>query len=620
MKPNTLSNLLTAAAFAAALILLLLSSCTDISVSPPENMTITYNLKVESGGGGSVSPTAQSGIAAETPVNVRATPYNGYIFSSWSLTSGLAQFVDANSASTSVLLGWNATIKAYFVSVYSITFNINGATGTTPATVSQILYGNSIKLPGKGDMTRTGYQDHDSIKYTFGGWNTNNSGTGYNYSADSMYRVTGNVTLYARWIPNYTVRFGANGASGEEPATIIVESGNSIKLPGKGDMTRTGYQDPDSIKYTFGGWNTSNSGIGNNYNAGETYKVTSNVTLYARWIPIYPVKFNANNATSGEAPATITADSGRSITLPSRGTLTKDGYFFVGWNEKSDGTGTNYNAGSSYMVRNNITLYAIWSDVYIVYFNGNGATSGSVPAMEVKLADSNKNITLPDKGNLVRMGYNFVGWNEKSNGTGTNYNAGSSYTVRNIITLYANWTYTFIDSRDGKTYKAVEIGNQRWMAENLNYDTADGGGSWCYAGDTGNCNSYGRLYNWNTAMAGSSSSNANPSGVRGICPNGWHLPSRAEWNTLVDYVGGSAGTKLKAKNGWNGTNDLGFSALPGGGRYSGGSFRNVGANGNWWTATEYGSSDAYYRYIVYNGVDEYLNDKSDAFSVRCVQD
>jgi uncharacterized protein (TIGR02145 family)/uncharacterized repeat protein (TIGR02543 family) len=544
MKSSVLSELLTVSALAAALALVSLSGCADISVSTPENMTITYNLKVESGSGGSVSPTTQNNIAAETPVSVKATPNSGYVFSHWSLTSGLARFNDQHSASTSVLLGWNATIKANFTPIYTVTFSINGATGTTPATVSQIVYGDTITLPLQGDMVKNGYKSPDSIRYTFGGWNTNSGGTGTNYSA------------------------------------------------------------------------------------GATYKVTSNVTLYARWIPVCTVKFDINMATSGDTPVTITADSGNQIKLPYQ-RLERTGYTLHGWNTERDGTGTNYDAGTYYTVRNNITIYAKWLRRLSVVFNGNGSTGGSVPATIV--ADSSKSITLPGIGNLTRTGYYFAGWNEKSDGTGANYGARSSYTVRSAIVLYAKWTQpvvgVFTDHRNEQTYRMAVIGNQTWMAENLNYDTADGTGSWCYGNSSDSCAKYGRLYDWRTAMGGSPGSATNPSGVRGVCPSGWHLPSNAEYNELVTEVGGSstAGKILKSTSGWyrggNGTDGYGFSALPGGG-YFGGGFSDAGNYGLWWTATEGDASNAYYRglYYSYDRVDEAWNNKSDGLSVRCVQD
>ncbi|MGM9985270.1 MAG: fibrobacter succinogenes major paralogous domain-containing protein, partial [Fibrobacter intestinalis] len=91
------------------------------------------------------------------------------------------------------------------------------------------------------------------------------------------------------------------------------------------------------------------------------------------------------------------------------------------------------------------------------------------------------------------------------------------------------------DPRDGKTYRTVEIGKQVWMAENLNYEMD---GSYCYDNEATNCQKYGRLYTWAAAMQ--------------ACPEGWHLPSEAEWETLITAVGGEdvAGLKLKSTSGW----------------------------------------------------------------------
>jgi uncharacterized protein (TIGR02145 family) len=184
----------------------------------------------------------------------------------------------------------------------------------------------------------------------------------------------------------------------------------------------------------------------------------------------------------------------------------------------------------------------------------------------------------------------------------------------------------------------VKIGTQTWMAQNLNYAAS---GSRCYGDNTGGdsqgyCATYGRLYNWTTAMADSASSSANPSGIKGICPGGWHLPSDAEWDVLVQYVdpdwtsnsngGNVAGTKLKAKSGWNnngnGTDNYGFSALPGGLGHSSGTFYDVGNHGLWWSTTEYNATGAYtrYMYLSYVYVYRFSYDKSYFFSVRCLQD
>jgi uncharacterized protein (TIGR02145 family) len=197
----------------------------------------------------------------------------------------------------------------------------------------------------------------------------------------------------------------------------------------------------------------------------------------------------------------------------------------------------------------------------------------------------------------------------------------------------------FTDSRNGRKYRAVEMGGRRWMAENLNYQPKTGN-SWCYNDSNSNCGKYGRLYDWKAAKT--------------ACPLGWHLPSRTEWAELGQAAGGEkktfkngtvdwygAAEKLKAKSGWkdncydddtcksvNGTDDFGFSTLPGGNRDgSGARFMGMGDYGNWWTASERGASDAYRHGMGYNNdngsysdLSEYFLDKGNALSVRCVQD
>jgi len=169
---------------------------------------------------------------------------------------------------------------------------------------------------------------------------------------------------------------------------------------------------------------------------------------------------------------------------------------------------------------------------------------------------------------------------------------------------------SFTDSRDGKKYGTVKIGTQTWLAENLNYNASD---SKCYGNDQANCQKYGRLYDWKTAL--------------NACPKNWHLPSAEEWHSLVDFA---SGKKLKARNGWdnyeatsgNGTDIYGFAALPGGFCYSNGSFYGVGKYGRWWSAMEYDASFAYDRTMSYGAASVYedSNGKSYYYSVRCIQD
>jgi uncharacterized repeat protein (TIGR02543 family) len=274
-------------------------------------------------------------------------------------------------------------------------------------------------------------QNPTRLGYTFDNWYSDSErNTVYNFATP----VTSDITLYAKWevVPTYTVSFNANGAtSGTAPSAQMVNAETIITLPGAGTLSRTGY--------TFGGWNTNAAGNGTNYNAGSSYTVNDNVTLYAKWneIPQYTVTFNINGG-SGTTPASQTRYAGVDITLPDDSGFSRDGYTFGGWNTNTTGTGTNYNAGASYTISGNITLYAKWNAIpqYTITFSINGG-SGTTPASQT--VNAGTVITLPDQGDLSRTGYSFGGWNTASNGNGTNYDAGSSYTVEGTRTLYAKW-------------------------------------------------------------------------------------------------------------------------------------------------------------------------------------
>ncbi len=133
---------------------------------------------------------------------------------------------------------------------------------------------------------------------------------------------------------------------------------------------------------------------------------------------------------------------------------------------------------------------------------------------------------------------------------------------------YEECSPLFTDARDGHLYKSVCIGKQVWMGENLNYATP---GSIINTKDPNYAATYGRLYHWSDIMQGASSTNANPSGVQGICPKGWHVPSQSEFDQLINFLGGPgvAAGAMKSVSGWtlpnsNATNSSGFAALPGG--------------------------------------------------------
>ena len=218
---------------------------------------------------------------------------------------------------------------------------------------------------------------------------------------------------------------------------------------------------------------------------------------------------------------------------------------------------------------------------------------------------------------------------------------------------------------DGNSYHTVEIGNQWWMASNLlSTHYADGSeipmvestsawealgsedSAYCYYNNNTSREAftYGALYTWAATLDGAESSNEKPSGIQGVCPDGWHVPSDAEWKELELYLGmpqaevdatGARGMELgsqlavsmdlwsdgllRSSTSFGGS---GFMALPGGGRRYDGSFGHLGDNANFWSATEKNGEKAWGRHIYsdYTTVHRYSNVKSDGFSVRCIKD
>lgn len=210
----------------------------------------------------------------------------------------------------------------------------------------------------------------------------------------------------------------------------------------------------------------------------------------------------------------------------------------------------------------------------------------------------------------------------------------ASFTTFHPISFNSALTYGTITDIEGNTYKTIEIGGQTWMAENLRTATFKDGTEIALVSDyTGwsnlttpgfawygnNSDVYGALYNWYAVN------------TEKLCPDGWHVPSDNEWNTLIEYLGGEAvaGTKLKEAGAvhWLSpnpvtANESGFTALPGGVRISSGPFGNMRRYGYFWSSTERSATDAWARsfYFGYSNADRTSSSIKSGFSVRCVKD
>ena len=436
----------------------------------------------------------------------------------------------------------------------------------------------------------------------------------------------------------HIIEFDPNGGTVTPTSATTGADGKLASLP-----------TPEKDGYSFIGWYTASTG-GTQVTTSTAFN--SGTIIYARWteVPVtppqqptaYTITFNYNYSGSTNTTATTRTD-GTLASLPTPAART--GYTFDGWFTAAIG-GDSVALSKAYS--ENTTIFAQWKiKIYAVEFNSQNGSA--VSSQSIEHGDDVREPTAPTRAN-----YTFGGWYKDA--ACTNVWTFGTDVVTSAITLYAKWNTvveTFTDSRDNKEYKKVKIGEQTWMAQNLNYAAA---GSKCYdeggqvwdsdlqeyktlssAEVAANCNKYGRLYNWATAMGIDASYNITTWGGsdvkrQGVCPVGWHLPSDAEWTALMNAVGGesTAGPKLKATSGWygdeyrdgNGTDDYGFSTLPGGYSVSDGNFSDAGRSGVWWSATE---GDAYYAWRRYmNAYEEYVfrryGDKPFLHSVRCVRD
>ncbi len=645
-------------------------SKTLVAIFTPVVHTLKATANPADGGAVYINNTAMLGgesrdVGAE--VSLWAMPNEGYAFSRWT-TGGGATFTDAGNPNTVVTLDAdNPTITAVF------TRGGGGAVTTEPPppdtyrlTINKNIEGcGNVSLYPEGPTYNSGTRViatvmmNASTECKFLRWTEAGSTISTETSVTIM--MVGNKTV--------TAVFEKDGVTPPEPKafTVTFDAKGGTVTPTYGTTSTGGklaqLPTPTKTDYTFDGWYTAESG-------GDEVTVNTefidDATVYARWTfvgaGVQKYKVTVSYPLSIFSKGEYAAGTEVSISMPNLYVSPMETCrLFTRWTTQSAGVefvNENDTSTSFTMPANDVTVTAAYNDwIYgvrvLTLYESRGTVS---PASQLNVAPGTRvNITA-----TANPGYTFDRWGPCDYGhpclltecqggdTSTigDPNSASTYIdVRGWLTVVAYFKSTsgksevvgdtLIDDRDGKRYRIVDIGSQTWMAENLNYQPLSGN-SWCYEDNYSYCSQYGRLYDWATAMDINTSYNINMwkgsdgSDVKhqGVCPSGWHLPSLAEWTTLVNYVGSSAGYKLKSTSGWygngNGADDYGFSALPGDGRYSDGGIHmtNIGNNGAWWTATQYDSDFAYRRSIGYDNdyVYEDAISKNDGFSVRCIQD
>jgi uncharacterized protein (TIGR02145 family)/uncharacterized repeat protein (TIGR02543 family) len=509
--------------------------------------------------------------------------------------------------------------------------------------------------------------------YTFIGW----AGAETSVGATITITMDSNKPLVAMFNPASTIgaaehtlvvtAFPENGGSTDHASTAVYSTGTSVTVTA---AAATGY--------TFTGW----SGASTSASSTTNITMDNSKTLVAMFTPIvYTLTVNTNPTTGGAVFINGTALMGAAP--QNAGTQIEalaqpaDGYVFTNWSGAATGTA---NPAIINITGSNQTLTANFQrgeggtiptpTTYVLTVNRNPSNIGIVTPQSGQRHAANMPINISA---AAPSGYRFVNWTVTVGGTVANPNS-----TNTTVTLTANATVTAnfqLQSTGGgvgviegdtliyagQRYRTVIIDGRMWMAENLNLDVP---GSVCYGQDgqvqdeeshsqsyitlsssevQANCNRYGRLYDWATAMGFDPTCNSGFFGScasqiqsphQGICPVGWHVPSDDDWTALVNYVstdgaGSNAGTRLKSTSGWYiyesylpGTDDFGFSALPGGHSGLSGHFYNVGYIGNWWSATEGGAYSVWNRSVTWYSGNVYrdASSKTPSFSVRCRQD
>lgn len=305
--------------------------------------------------------------------------------------------------------------------------NWDGHTGDTPA-----IGGNGWTIDG----------------YTFAGWTTSPDGGGTKYAPGASWTANGTLTLYAQWTPGEAgLTYDGNGATGgkTDPQNGVTDQKVNVRQNG---FTRDGY--------TFVRWDTQADCRGKAVNLGDKWTLQGSSTLYACWAGnVQTLTYHGNGATDGNTAAQ-SGKTGDELTTNANG-FTRDGYTFVEWNTKADGTGGHYGKGTNGVAKWTMLpagndLYAIWqaNPANIRYRDDWGATGSTPDTTGV----TGQNVTIAQNG-FTRPGYTFTGW-ARDRRTDPSLQPGGRYTLTpGTTTLWAQWkadpAHLIYNSNSGST-------------------------------------------------------------------------------------------------------------------------------------------------------------------------
>ncbi len=412
----------------------------------------SYTITFDGNEATSTVPDPETGDY-DTSITLPPAPSRtGYTFTGWNTEQG-GRTGTRYAAKASYTIKGNVTLYAQWTpKKYTITFNANGARwGST--TRRQHDWGSKITLP---TASRVAFSDDEK---SFKGWSTELKG-GTVRAAGTSHTVNGDVTFYAQWTEPVAITFNTNvdGSSFTKPSA----KGATITLPylnsGSTRISRTNYR--------FVEWNTKQDGTGTGYKPGDTYTVTTAITFYIIWEPIsYTISFDGNGDGSSDTQS-ISGGHGTSITLPPA--PTRNTHYFTEWNTQRNGRGKGYDAGASYTVPlSDVTLYAQWTLLYTLTYDGNGKDKGTVPKSVKK--KSGESTTVSGKKLLERSGYIFKGWKDEA---GTIHKEYSTITLKSDVKLTAHWVkataylMSYFKSSSQNLHFAYSTDAKNWTALN----------------------------------------------------------------------------------------------------------------------------------------------------------
>ncbi len=594
------------------------------------DFTLILNSNPENGG----TVTGAGLYKNEDIVSISATPSEGWSFTNWTDIDG--NIISDQESYIFSMPAEDMTLTANFIMIdYILTLNANPQNGGFVTGAGSFNYGENVNIsadPNEG----WGFENWTDID-----GNIISDQESYSFSMPAE-----NITLTANFIMiDYTLTLNVNPIDvGTVYGAGIYNFGDNVEINAI----------PDE-EWIFVNWTDNDGNLVSDQASYSFNMPAEDITMIANFelkSYLLTLLVNPENAGTVIGSGDYFPDDIANISA-----TPNEGWSFTNWTDPDGNIISEQTAYDFSMPSKDFTLTANFEmATYILTLDVNPENSGTVSGAGTYNYGANININATPND-----GWIFEYWTDQNDNILSQQTAYSFTMPAENLTLTANFytnpyplcgTETVTD-KDGNIYNTVLIGKQCWMASNLKVTKNPNGQSitrHCYNGDANRCNEYGGLYDWNTVMNGAGSSNTNPSGVQGICPNGWHVPSEAELNQMLDYVDANVtnGTSNALKScrqissplgwpcntqdhpRWNattyyGTDDFGWGGYPGGTRAGGGTqaYSGIGSIGYWHSSTE-GSQQNYslkmriHASLLNADIQSLLG--SNRFSLRCLKD